>query len=231
MIRINLAPPSAKKAFAVPDFNLGMLFGVLALGLILILGGWWWSVSAEIRRLNNEIAENKRQAEQLKVVIAESQRFQRDKEALERRVNAIEVVARPGHAAGVPPGRGGRPAPQGSLADPDGGERHAAEIRGHHLQRHLPLRLHVQPQGERKVQGRRHRRRQAGPDQVATLDHLRGGRAVRALIVGAFDPIINAPPQHKLIFGTMVLVIVGALGYFFLISGARGGARHPVPGE
>jgi len=94
MIRINLAPPSAKKTFAVPDFNLGMLFGVLALGLILILGGWWWSVSAEIRRLNNEIAENKKQAEQLKVVIAESQRFQRDKEALERRVNAIEVVAR-----------------------------------------------------------------------------------------------------------------------------------------
>lgn len=39
--------------------------------------------------------------------------------------------------------------------------------------------------------------------------------------MGAFDPIINAPPQHKLIFGTMVLVVVGALGYFFLISGAR----------
>ena len=35
------------------------------------------------------------------------------------------------------------------------------------------------------------------------------------------DPIVNAPPQHKLIFGSMVLVIVGALGYFFLISGAR----------
>jgi Tfp pilus assembly protein PilN len=94
MIRINLAPPSAKKAFAVPDFNLGMLFGVLALGLILIIGGWWWSLSAEIRRLNNEIAENKKQAEQLKVVIAEGQRFRRDKEALERRVNAIDVVAR-----------------------------------------------------------------------------------------------------------------------------------------
>jgi type IV pilus assembly protein PilO len=39
--------------------------------------------------------------------------------------------------------------------------------------------------------------------------------------VGALDSIVNAPPQHKLIFGSMVLVIVGALGYFFLISGAR----------
>jgi type IV pilus assembly protein PilN len=94
MIRINLAPPSAKKAFAVPDFNLGMLFGALALGLILIIGGYWWMLSGEIRRLNAEIAENKKQAEQLKVVIAEGQRFRRDKEALERRVNAIDIVAR-----------------------------------------------------------------------------------------------------------------------------------------
>ena len=39
--------------------------------------------------------------------------------------------------------------------------------------------------------------------------------------MGALDSIVNAPPQHKLIFGSMVLVIVGALGYFFLISGAR----------
>jgi type IV pilus assembly protein PilO len=39
--------------------------------------------------------------------------------------------------------------------------------------------------------------------------------------VGALDPIVNAPRPQKLILGAMVLVIVGALGYFFLISGAR----------
>jgi type IV pilus assembly protein PilO len=39
--------------------------------------------------------------------------------------------------------------------------------------------------------------------------------------VAVLDPIVNAPPQHKLIFGSMLLVIVGALGYFLLISGAR----------
>ena len=38
--------------------------------------------------------------------------------------------------------------------------------------------------------------------------------------MAVLDPIVNAPPQHKLIFGTMVLVIVGGLGYFLLISGA-----------
>jgi type IV pilus assembly protein PilN len=97
MIRINLAPPSTKKgggSFALPGFNLGLLFGGLALVLVLVLGGWWWNLSSEIKRLNTEIAENKRLAEQLKVVIAEGQRFRRDKEALERRVNAIEIVAR-----------------------------------------------------------------------------------------------------------------------------------------
>ena len=39
--------------------------------------------------------------------------------------------------------------------------------------------------------------------------------------MGALDPLVNAPRPQKLIFGAMVLVIVGALGYFFLISGAR----------
>jgi len=39
--------------------------------------------------------------------------------------------------------------------------------------------------------------------------------------VAVLDPIVNAPPQQKLIFGAMALVIVGGLGYFLLISGAR----------
>jgi len=96
MIRINLAPPSAKKGLglSIPSFNLGMLFGAVALGLVLVLGVWWWSLSAEIRRLNTEIAQNKKEADRLKVIIAEGQRFRRDKEGLERRVNAIELVAR-----------------------------------------------------------------------------------------------------------------------------------------
>jgi Tfp pilus assembly protein PilN len=96
MIRINLAPASTTKSagLTLPGFNLGILFGGLALLLVLVLGGWWWSLSSEIKRLNTEIAENKKQEEQLKVVIAEGERYRRDKEALERRVNAIDLVAR-----------------------------------------------------------------------------------------------------------------------------------------
>ena len=39
--------------------------------------------------------------------------------------------------------------------------------------------------------------------------------------MGALDPLVNAPRPQKMIFGAMVLVIAGALGYFFLISGSR----------
>ena len=96
MIRINLAPPPATKhrGLFIHGFNLGVLFGGLTLGLVLVLGGWWWSLSGEIQRLNTEIAENKKQAEMLKVIIAEGQRFRRDSETLERRISAIELVAR-----------------------------------------------------------------------------------------------------------------------------------------
>ena len=96
MIRINLAPPSVKKGggFAIPSFNLGMLFGGIAVLLVLVLGIWWWSLSAEIKRLNAEITENKKQADRLKVVIAEGQRYQRDSMLLERRLNAIKLAAR-----------------------------------------------------------------------------------------------------------------------------------------
>jgi type IV pilus assembly protein PilO len=39
--------------------------------------------------------------------------------------------------------------------------------------------------------------------------------------VGALDSIVNAPRPQKVIFGVMVIVILGALGYFLLISGSR----------
>jgi len=38
--------------------------------------------------------------------------------------------------------------------------------------------------------------------------------------MGAFDSIVNAPRQQKVIFGAMLLIIVGALSYFLLISPA-----------
>jgi type IV pilus assembly protein PilO len=39
--------------------------------------------------------------------------------------------------------------------------------------------------------------------------------------MGALDPIVNASRPQKVIAGVMTLVIIGGLGYFLLISGAR----------
>lgn len=96
MIKINLAPPTAKKrvGIAMPGMNLGVLFGGLALALVVILAGWWFWLGLEISSLAREIDKNEKEAARLQTVIAEGERFRRDKEALEARVNAIESVAR-----------------------------------------------------------------------------------------------------------------------------------------
>ena len=95
-IKINLAPPPAKKSFqlSVPEFNLGWLFGILFVLLLGGLGMWWWSLDADIVRLNQEVADNRREVDRLKTLIAEGQRFKKEKEELERRMNAIDAVAR-----------------------------------------------------------------------------------------------------------------------------------------
>jgi type IV pilus assembly protein PilN len=98
MIRINLAPPSTKRArsglSSASGVNLGLVFGVVFVALIALLGGYWWKVSSEIRRLNGEIALAEAEKTRLAAVIAEGQRYKREKEELESRVNAIEQIAR-----------------------------------------------------------------------------------------------------------------------------------------
>jgi type IV pilus assembly protein PilN len=94
MIKINLAPPPAKTRGAGAGINLGIVFGALGVLLVIGLAGYGWMVSAEVDRLQSEIGQSRREITRLKPIIAEGQRYRQEKEELERRVNAIETVAR-----------------------------------------------------------------------------------------------------------------------------------------
>jgi len=93
MIKVNLAPPTTKRprraAGGGTELNLGLLFGGILAALLVIIGGWWLTMSLESRRLTAEIENNRREIERLKPIIAAGQR-----DELERRLNAIETVAR-----------------------------------------------------------------------------------------------------------------------------------------
>ena len=98
MIKVNLAPPTTKRPRRVaaggPEINLGMLFGGILAVLIIIIGGWWLAMSLEDRRLTAEIENNRRELERLKPIIAAGQRYRRERDELEKRLSAIETVAR-----------------------------------------------------------------------------------------------------------------------------------------
>ena len=95
MIKINLAPPTAKtRAAEAPGINLGIVFGALGLLLVVIVAAYGWMLSAEVGGLRREIEQSQAEIVRLTPIIAEGQRHRREKEELERRVNAIETVAR-----------------------------------------------------------------------------------------------------------------------------------------
>ena len=95
MIKINLAPPSARtRGAGLPVFHLGIVFGALGLLLVVVVAAYGWMLSAEVGGLRREIEQNQAEIVRLKPIIAEGQRYRLEKEELERRVNAIEAVAR-----------------------------------------------------------------------------------------------------------------------------------------
>ncbi len=97
MVRINLAPPRTKDkggAAGHRGVNLGLVFGALLAPLVVGLGGYSLKLSSDIAGFAAETEKYQQELERLKPVIAQHQRFKQEKEELERRVNAIESVAR-----------------------------------------------------------------------------------------------------------------------------------------
>jgi Tfp pilus assembly protein PilN len=95
VIKINLAPLTTKTHRETGSgVNLGTIFGGLTALLLVGLGAYWWMLSSDVSGIRQEMEQNQAEVARLKPIIAEGQRYRREKEELERRVNAIEVVAR-----------------------------------------------------------------------------------------------------------------------------------------
>jgi len=95
VIKINLAPPPSKtQGLGVMGLNLGVLFGGLGAVVLIALGASWLTLSSQVSGLRSDIENNQKELARLKPIIAEGQRYKQEKQDLERRVSAIEIVAR-----------------------------------------------------------------------------------------------------------------------------------------
>ncbi len=97
MIRINLLPARPRRRFAItlPTLpGLGLLFGVLYAVVVVLIGGYWFSLSREARSLTQDIARITAETASYKAAIEEGNKFKKEKEDLERRVALIDVISR-----------------------------------------------------------------------------------------------------------------------------------------
>jgi len=95
VIKINLAPPTSRTRQGVaPGSNLGIVFGAIGGLLVVALGAYGYMLVTDVGGLHREIEQDQTEIARLKPIIAEGQRYRQEKEELERRVNAIEIVAR-----------------------------------------------------------------------------------------------------------------------------------------
>ena len=93
MIRINLAPPTARQGrgfrLSLPSFNVGMLFLVVYLVVGAVVGAYWWQLSKEATRLTDEVEQANRELAMLKPITDQSSRVKDQLADLQKRVRTI----------------------------------------------------------------------------------------------------------------------------------------------
>jgi Tfp pilus assembly protein PilN len=101
MIRINLAPERGRRRrvglglnISLPGFNLGLLFGIVYLAAMLGIAGYWWTLRATEQRLDAEIAQAKRDIDQLKIQIGQENKMKDMAAELRKRIDVIETLTK-----------------------------------------------------------------------------------------------------------------------------------------
>ena len=98
MIRINLAPPSARKGrpfrLRLPAFNVGLIFLILYVAAVGGIAVHWWQLSKEETRLTDEIDRAKRELAMLKPITDQASKVKDQLADLQKRVKTIEDLTK-----------------------------------------------------------------------------------------------------------------------------------------
>ena len=96
MIRINLAPVEARRGggIALPSFNLGFLFGFLALVAIGVVAWTFWARKAEETRLVNDIRTGENELQGLKAQLGQGANVKAQLGEARGRVQLIEQLTK-----------------------------------------------------------------------------------------------------------------------------------------
>jgi type IV pilus assembly protein PilN len=101
MIRINLAPPDRRAhrsgpgfQLRLPEFNLGIAFGVLYLVTAVALGGWWWHLRGEEGRLTTEVQQQTASLAALKARVGQASKIKDTLAELQKRLDAMQQLTK-----------------------------------------------------------------------------------------------------------------------------------------
>ena len=99
MIRINLAPPEARKtraslSLSVPSFNLGILFAIIYVAALGGLVVYWYGLAAEESRLTGEVDRLTREAASLKSTLGQGANVRNQLNEVKRRVGVLEELTK-----------------------------------------------------------------------------------------------------------------------------------------
>ena len=99
MIRINLAPPEARRSrpslsLSVPSFNLGILFAIIYVAALGGVGFYWYGLTAEESRLTGEVDRLTREAASLKSTLGQGANVRNQLTEVKRRVGVLEELTK-----------------------------------------------------------------------------------------------------------------------------------------
>ena len=99
MIRINLAPPEARRhrpslSLSLPAFNLGLLFAIAYVVVIAGLGLYWYGLAAEETRLASDVDRLNRELASLKTTLGQGAGVKTQLAEVKRRVAILEELTK-----------------------------------------------------------------------------------------------------------------------------------------